>query len=319
MKNYQFVVKAGIVSFLLLGNTITFGMEQYPRKYEMEVSPLEYQGRRNLKKLYKNPDPKYVKKMLSKHHVPVVMIDLSVRTNGQNVAIDVINPYDPSFYPNSNQQILGKKLTVIEKQRFDEAFVDCYNKRAQQVSAMNLPVPDSLNCKLIKKNDPLMLAAILGNRNDISKKLENCVNDTYISPADLSARIFHATIASTCYPYTKKKNLLLLLLEQKKIQKYSNYTLPDREVNAYKLLLHSAKNKENFKIIAQADPYEMNGLAWKLNTENDYCTHMDRMNSNRNFDEDHINIMIANGGLTNQDVLEQEAVNNSGEWSYEEI
>lgn len=302
MNMQQSILKISILIFLALGNTTSFGGEL----------PLEEQGRHNLKKLYKNPDPKSVKKILHEEYVPVILLDVSPLT-AEDIIIDVINPYHPSFYSNAAKiNFRNKTLQSIKKARLHEAWASCKEKRTRQMLAMNLSSPTSFSVTKRIVNCPLVFATLFGDKNDISAELEKYI-DNRNAPEIISALILRATLASLSYPYKNKENLPLLLVEQKKIQLYSAYAIPCREIESLHLLLCAAKNREEFDLIVKKDPYIMNNVHWKLNAEQYYGTNLDRMLEDSNFDKRHIKTFRDNGEITHQELMDRLLANDSGE------
>lgn len=318
--------KVATIASLLLLNIVSFGMElevlhtNNRNKKKQRVVKTHHRTdaqkmAATLRKLHNSTHPEQVKKIINNKKVPMILLDMSHLSAGEMIDITIINPYHSSFYPKINSKALNKDwlsqlINVdVEKQKLLDQKNILLQNRTHKISDMGIDVPFGFTTNLRQENELFIIATLCGSSKNMTDALDWYIDNNVLAK-DISNVILSATVEYINYPYRDKDRLAYLLSEQKKVQLYSNFTLLDRGHYSFYLLLWSAKNKEDFKAIADKDPYGMNAVPWKYDdtnnsNKNPLFTNLDRMFNNADFDSEHIEIFVKAGGVTMQQLVQE--------------
>lgn len=249
-------------------------------------------GKNNLRALYKSQDPEFVLQCLvSDAYLPVLFVDNSpiFIENNQKFEFYVVNPYEKSFYTNSDMQWINNKRQIVEigTEQLEKHLTFALRKKVQQ-SKKTGPIISYYWVSNI--TSPLFYAVLFGDDNDVLAQLNNSLD---------YAGVYMAARVAISSP-SKHNNALELVL-----QKLQSLAQEGNCADSYNLLLLAAKNKNAFELVSKMNCYHMNWEKWRFSSESetDNKTNLDRMiRDNKNFDMEHIKIFRSYGGMTSKEV-----------------
>jgi len=288
MISMQFFLRIIVVLVLLVTNSTSFAMIKDER---------EKQGWRNLKQVYENADNlEFVKNFLlnEENHVPIIFINQSPIITQEHMRAIVINPY--TLLSSEDSLPFQERRTKSYNQAYYNAIEKIKQKKFELLGldAEKTPVKNWFSTRY--SNDwRIMKAVFFGTKDDVVHALDDNVKNNCtrkVIKYDLQAAI----TASIDCSHVKKDILELLLWEKKKFHTYTKFTKKAGK-KAFELLAIAAKNKSSFNLVVAIDPYNQHNKAYFFDDEQESKTLLDCMYENDNFDAEHIKIMRDNGAL----------------------
>lgn len=247
--------------------------EAWEERKRWESLPQKQQDLYKLERLYEKQDnPNFVTRYLKNQKVPLLLLNISKE-------IFIINPYNESFYRNSDKQTFTKETEII------------------RIGHVRIETIKSKFPSCVELKNSLVGGVFFGRDEDIKKEFEKLDTLCKDNAVEKHGQVFDAIICAIKFTCLKNNALELLLEREKKLSaQWTNY---NQRCNwGYTLLIMVVKDKKIFELVANKDPYNSHRIMYNLSLSEEMLTHLDRMKKIDKdiFDREHIDIFIRDGG-----------------------